>query len=100
MSQRWQDLVADKRRRQQESIPKEWLISVPPESVLDVTAIPEQCGLLTTRELEITNTVDVSVLLNKLASAEWSAVEVTTAFYKRAIVAHQLVSKLKLYGRS
>ncbi|KAH9935683.1 general amidase [Fomitopsis serialis] len=94
MSQRWQDLVADKRLRQQESIPKEWLISTPPDTALDVTVIPEECGLLTARELEITNTVDVGALLDKLASAEWSAVEVTTAFYKRAIVAHQLVNCL------
>ena len=94
MSQRWQELVADKRRRQAEAIPKEWSISTPPDTVLDVTAVPEQCGLLTARELEITNTVDVGVLLDKLAEAEWSAVEVTTAFYKRAIVAHQLVSGL------
>ena len=92
MSQRWQELVADKRRRRAEAIPKEWSIST--HTVLDVTAVPEQCGLLTARELEITNTMDVGVLLDKLAKAEWSAVEVTTAFYKRAIVAHQLVSGL------
>ena len=53
--------------------------------------IPEQCGLLTARELEITNTTDVDVLLNKLPTSAWSSVEVTTAFYKRAIIAHQLV---------
>lgn len=87
----WKELVADKRRRQQETIPKDWLIGCPPDTVLDVTAIPEQCGLLSERELQITNTVDVAVLLQKLHSAEWSAVEVTTAFYKRAIIAHQLV---------
>lgn len=96
MPQRWQELVADKRRRQAEAIPKEWTVSTPPDTVLDVTAFPEQCGLLTARELEITNTVDVRVLLDKLAKAEWSAVEVTTAFYKRAIVAQQLVGGLGL----
>ncbi|OSX66119.1 hypothetical protein POSPLADRAFT_1052794 [Postia placenta MAD-698-R-SB12] len=90
----WKELVADKRRRQQETIPKDWLIGCPPDTVLDVTAIPEQCGLLSERELQITNTVDVAVLLQKLHSAEWSAVEVTTAFYKRAIIAHQLVNCL------
>lgn len=87
----WQDLVADKKRRQTEAIPKEWLISVPPSSELDVTAIPETCGLLTAKEILITNS-DVDILLRKLAAAEWSSVEVATAFYKRAIVAQQLVS--------
>ncbi|OCH96445.1 general amidase [Obba rivulosa] len=94
MASDWRELVADKRRRQQESIPKDWLISPPPETALDVTSIPEGCELLSPRELLITNTTDISVLLEKLASAEWTSVEVTTAFYKRAIIAHQLVNCL------
>ncbi|KAH7915795.1 general amidase [Hygrophoropsis aurantiaca] len=89
----WSDLVADKKRRQAESIPKEWLISPPPDTLLDVTAFPETCGLLTAHEIEITNTL-VDVLLRKLASGEWTSVAVTTAFYKRAIIAHQLVNCL------
>lgn len=87
----WEQLVADKRRRQQEAIPKDWIISPPSADVLDVRKFPDSCGLLTDREVEITNTVDVQQLLDKLATAQWSAVEVTTAFYKRAVVAHQLV---------
>lgn len=94
MSATWQDLVADKKQRQTASIPREWVIAVPPESVLDVRAVPEECGLLSPKELEITNTVDVELILQNLASAKWSAVEVTLAFYKRAIVAQQLVSNV------
>ncbi|KAH7931012.1 general amidase [Leucogyrophana mollusca] len=89
----WSELVADKKRRQLESIPQEWLISTPPENVLDVTGYAETCGLLTFQEIQITNT-SVDVLLGKLASGEWSSVAVTTAFYKRAIIAHQLVNCL------
>lgn len=89
-SKDWRTLVADKRRRQADSIPKEWLIVTPPESILDVTGVPGTCGLLSEKELKITGT-DVVTLLGKLESAEWKAVEVTLAFYKRAIVAHQVV---------
>ncbi|KAL1951973.1 hypothetical protein VTO73DRAFT_1122 [Trametes versicolor] len=92
--QNWEQLVADKRRRQQEAIPKDWIISPLSANVLDVRKFPDSCGLLTDREVEITNTVDVQQLLDKLATAQWSAVEVTTAFYKRAVVAHQLVNCL------
>ena len=95
VSAHWKDLVADKRKRQAEAIPKEWLIpdpQLPPSSQFDVTSVPDQCGLLTEKEVTITSTIDVGILLNKLASAEWSAVEVVTAYYKRAIVAEQLVS--------
>jgi amidase len=86
----WKDLANDKKRRQLESIPKEWLIVVPPDEVVDVTKYPEDCGLLSAKDIQITNT-GLDDLLRKLASGEWSSVEVTTAFYKRAIVAHQLV---------
>ncbi|KAF8843949.1 general amidase [Paxillus ammoniavirescens] len=89
----WSDLAADKKQRQQNAIPRDWLITSPPETTLDVTDIPEGCGLLTPQEIEITNT-DVDILLKKLANAEWSAVAVTTAFYKRAIIAQQLVNCL------
>ncbi|KAI8995604.1 general amidase [Trametes punicea] len=94
MAEDWRHLVADKRRRQQDAIPKDWLITPPPADLLDVRTIPEHCDLLTAREIEITNTRDVVLLLRKLATAQWSAVEVTTAFYKRAIIAHQLVNCL------
>jgi len=87
----WQELAADKKRRQTASIPKEWLITQPADDVLDVTDVPTSCGLLSARELEITAVSEVAILLNKLATGEWSSVEVTTAFCKRAIIAHQLV---------
>ncbi|KAI0651823.1 general amidase [Trametes meyenii] len=90
----WKLLVADKKRRQQEAIPRDWRIPPLPVEVLDVRAVPETSGLLSSRELEITDTRDVNILLGKLATSEWTAVEVTTAFYKRAIIAHQLVNCL------
>jgi amidase len=93
MSVHWKERVADKRRRQQEAIPDDWRISAPGADVLNVTAVPENCGLLSAEELEITNTADVAILLEKLASGAWSSVQVTTAFYKRAIVAQQLVMR-------
>ncbi|KAF7791824.1 hypothetical protein EIP86_002848 [Pleurotus ostreatoroseus] len=94
MSTHWRELVRDKRERQAQSIPKHWIISPPDNTVLDVTEIPRQCGLLTAKELEITETTDVATLLNQLASGELSSLEVTTAFCKRAIVAHQVVNCL------
>ncbi|KAG0695939.1 general amidase [Suillus ampliporus] len=89
----WTDLVTEKKQRQLKSIPQEWLVTPPPDSTLDVTGFPETNGLLNAREVEITNT-SVESLLEKLASAEWTAVDVTTAFSKRAVVAHQLVNCL------
>jgi amidase len=96
----WHDLITDKKRRQLESIPKEWQISVPADEILDVIKYPEECGLLSDKELQITNT-GVDILLKRLAVGEWSSVEVTTAFYKRAMIAHQLVGNMAcFYSRS
>jgi len=87
----WQEIAAEKKARQTASIPKEWLITPPADDVLDVTDVPAKCGLLSARDLEITTVSDATVLLQKLATGEWSSVEVTTAFCKRAVIAHQVV---------
>ncbi|TFK29470.1 general amidase [Coprinopsis marcescibilis] len=105
----WRDLVKEKRERQQATIPKEWIIlpeKLPSPEELNVIGFPEsteRCGLLTPREIEITTIVKkgkhiggtgVEALLKKIREGEWSAVEVTLAYSKRAMVAHQLVNCL------
>ncbi|KAF8328972.1 general amidase [Amanita rubescens] len=90
----WRQLAEDKRKRRDDLLPTQWILSnPPPTSLLDVTHIPEQSKILTEKEVEITNTL-VEVLLEKIASKTWSAVEVTTAFAKRAIIAQQLTNCL------
>ncbi|KDR76938.1 hypothetical protein GALMADRAFT_225095 [Galerina marginata CBS 339.88] len=90
----WKELVSEKKERQAATIPKEWILTnLPPKETLNVIDFPEKCGLLTAKDVEITNT-EVGVLLEKLAKGTWSAVEVTTAFSKRAIIAHQVVNCL------
>lgn len=63
------------------------LIDNPP---LDVSNIPASCGILTEDEVHITEDYDAVGLLQALASREFSAVQVATAFAKRSIIAHQL----------
>ncbi|KAG9021493.1 hypothetical protein FS837_007219, partial [Tulasnella sp. UAMH 9824] len=90
----WQEIASERKRKQEELIPPEWRIPSPPDGLLDVTAIPRTCGLLTPRELEITDTIDINVTLSKLADGTWSSEGVTRAFLKRAIIAHQLTNCL------
>src|SRR3954464_4852602 len=93
-SKHWQEIVSAKRLLQSATIPKDWILKrIPPKETLNVTNIPEECGQLTDKEVEITNS-EVDVLLDRLSKGVWSAVEVTTAFSRRAIVAHQLVCHL------
>ena len=90
----WQEVAAEKKARQAASIPKEWLIIPPSDDILDVTDSPAKCGLLSARDLEITEVGKVAVLLSKIAAGAWTSVEVTTAFCKRAVIAHQVVRAL------
>lgn len=96
MSNKWKSVIAEKRARQLASIPKEWILlpdELPaPQTKTDLLEFPRSCTrLLSPKELEITES-SVDILLSNLANSLWSSVEVTTAFYKRAIIAHQLVS--------
>lgn len=63
------------------------LIDGPP---VDVSKVPASCGLLSLRDIEITENYDAFGLAEGIASKEFTAVEVVTAFAKRAIIAHQL----------
>lgn len=75
-----------------ESIPEEWRIKLPHADRLNVIDIPRTCGILNDHELIITEERDVGVILSRIATGKWSALAVTTAFLKRAIIAHQVVN--------
>ncbi|PGH16206.1 hypothetical protein AJ79_01974 [Helicocarpus griseus UAMH5409] len=56
--------------------------------------IIRRCGVLSERELEMTEKYNVATLLDQLARGQLTAVEVTGAFSKRAAVAGQLTNCL------
>lgn len=64
-----------------------------PASRKNVLGVPAECGKLSKQELEITEK-KATDLLADLASGKLSAVEVTTAFGKRALIADQVVNCL------
>ncbi|KLU88235.1 hypothetical protein MAPG_07222 [Magnaporthiopsis poae ATCC 64411] len=72
-------------------LPEDVFTNPPP---VDVTAIPASCGLLSATELEITEQHDATALADAIARRRYTAVEVATAFCKRAIIAHQLTACL------
>ncbi|KAF3933634.1 Acetamidase [Dactylella cylindrospora] len=89
------DIVKRKQAEQQSRIPKEWrLSSLPDDSVTDVRGIPKECGILSPREIEITETYDAVDLADKIRRRVYSCYEVTLAFCKRAAIAQQLLNCL------
>ncbi|KAL3482856.1 amidase signature domain-containing protein [Aspergillus germanicus] len=101
----WEDPVARKREACSNKIPQEWRIS---EELLSPVTIPlseskidfirndmiRKSGILTPRELAITENYTVRELLAALANGALTSAEVTTAYCKRAAVAQQLVGCL------
>ena len=100
----WEAKATAKYARTQSNIPVTWRIA--PSLLNDVQTplqdskvnlidlgIVRRSGILTERELEITESYSVRELLGALASGSLSALEVTLAFSKRAAIAQQLVSR-------
>lgn len=99
----WETKVAAKQQAARDKIPKEWLLpssvlqmlqtplAEHPNRVIDMD-IPRKSGVMTEKELDITEKYTLEQLLLKLRSGEVSSVEVTLAFSKRAAIAQQLVS--------
>ncbi|KAL4737310.1 amidase signature domain-containing protein [Aspergillus similis] len=91
----WEDKVKSKQAQTAAVIPPEW--TLPAEilreyssSSANVVDVPRACGILTQREIHITEDYDATALLEKLAAGAFTSVEVTTAFCKRAAIAQQL----------
>ena len=100
----WDVHAAKKSQECKQKIPKQWLLpdsffsselqlplEAKPNNVLKLD-VPQRSGILTKREISITEDYTVAELLTALAGGSLSSVEVTTAFSKRAAIAQQLVS--------
>ncbi|CAH0053663.1 unnamed protein product, partial [Clonostachys solani] len=83
----WEDVAAEKKSRIDGSIPQEWLIKglQGDDNVMDY---PARSGIMSPEELQLTNSSAVD-LVNRMAAGELTSVSVTTAFCKRAAIAHQ-----------
>nr|GAT57171.1 predicted protein [Mycena chlorophos] len=94
----WPQAALDAVAQLQAKIPPEYRLSAdfiakyPPGSDVRGAVTDCQCGILTAKELDITNLDTDSVsLLSRIKSKEFTAVEVTRAFTKRAAVGQQLL---------
>ncbi|KAF2792383.1 amidase [Melanomma pulvis-pyrius CBS 109.77] len=101
----WQTKVAAKQKSCFEKIPKEWLLST---SIMDLLQtplsstpnrliqmdIPRKSGIMSERELDVTEKYTVGELLEGLRTGKMTSLEVTIAFSKRAAIAQQLTSCL------
>ncbi|KAI4737433.1 amidase [Aureobasidium sp. EXF-12298] len=75
-------------------IRNEWKVSKKLALGNNVLEVPKTCGILTDREILITEENDAVGIVDKIRQQEYTAEEVTVAFCKRAAVAQQLTNCL------
>lgn len=96
----WKQLTLSKRVSVFNKIPKNWLLPIEQvsqyteTSAISVLEVPRTSGILTHKELDITESHDATDLISMMISGEVSSVEVVTAFCKRAAIAHQATNCL------
>ncbi|KAJ5580029.1 uncharacterized protein N7459_006014 [Penicillium hispanicum] len=91
---RWQHQAQKGRDILHNSVPKQWLLpadQLPPAAQKNVLDFPRQSGLLSERELTITD-MSATQLVSEMGTGKLSAEEVVVAFLKRAVLGHQLLN--------
>ncbi|KAF2491400.1 amidase [Lophium mytilinum] len=94
----WRALAASKRESVAAKIPAEWRLpssftsQFTPTSRISVLDVPRKSGLLTDRELELTDNYDATALVELMVAGKATSYEVTTAFCKRAAIAQQVIN--------
>lgn len=82
------------------SIPKQWLLpesQLPPATQKNVIDFPRQSGLLSERELMITDW-SATELVGEMGKGNLTAEEVVVAFLKRSVLGQQLVCIIACYS--
>ncbi len=77
------------------SIPQQWLLpesQLPPATQKNVIDFPRQSGLLSERELMITELSAIE-LVGEMGKGKLTAEEVVVAFIKRSVIGQQLVGR-------
>ena len=96
MADDWKTLVSKKQAEVFSQIPPAWRLpteytDISEEDSNNVLDVPRRCGILSAKQLDITENHDATSLLEKIHGRELSAFEVTEAFCMRAAVAQQVV---------
>lgn len=94
----WQILVQQKQAEAAANIPNAWRLpseytaNISETANTNVLDVPRRCGILSPKQIEITENYDATALLEQIHSRKLSSYEVTEAFCIRAAIAQQVVS--------
>lgn len=92
----WKDISIAAQAEILQSIPQKWKLEADAyKDLTDVSRVPHECGLLTEKQLQITE-LNVTELVDRIKSRKLKAVEIVEAIAGRAAISHQLVTPLFL----
>ena len=91
------EIASQAQQRVLDSIPSKWILPDHLKGASSVIDVPKSCGLLSPKQIEITEQT-ATALLEKLSARKLSSAEVTEAFCARAAIAHQLVRMITKAG--
>jgi Tfp pilus assembly protein PilO len=99
----WKLLVEKKQAEVSAQIPSSWRLAAEYTDISETASknvldIPRLCGIMTPKQLNITENHDATSLLRKIHRQELSAFEVTEAFCIRAAIAQQVVCPFTIFG--
>lgn len=90
-------IAHEKRLQRSQKIPIAWRLDDDKrQESINPLDVPITCGILNDMEIDITSKYDATSLLMGIKIGTWSVEQVTTAFCKRAAIAHQMVNSIKL----
>lgn len=95
----WKDLAEKRKALLEEAIPAEWRIKGLDSTEVSALSAPKESGILSSDELMMTEMSAVD-LVERLAAGTLTSLALTTAFCKRAAIAHQTVSCNSIDARS
>ncbi|KAF1363823.1 amidase [Lizonia empirigonia] len=96
----WKQLALSKRISTFNKIPQDWRLPLSQASQytetnpISVLNVPRTCGILTEKELDITENHDATDLVQLMIKGDLTSAAVVTAFCKRAAIAHQATNCL------
>jgi amidase len=83
MPAQWEAIALRKRQERDSKIPKEWRLPTAGTRPTDVTGVPRTCGILSEKEIDITENYDARDIVDAIVEARrWTAEEVAIAFCK------------------
>lgn len=94
----WREIAQAKKKSVDELIQKEWRLpeeiksKYNAETPVNIIGLHKTFGILNEKEINITESYTAKELLQKIANKEFTSLEVTTAFCKRAAIANQLTN--------